>query len=422
MSLFNGIHLFDHIGAWRCAVYAADIGFCLAPPRESTVQSLVTYINSGSSASEAWENVFRTSMPSTVAEHAQMRQALHPKPKRLAKMLASWFEHHKALRARPFTTFEALATRLQALAVNTSPDIVKQLLATFGHGCRAERVQDVLLHEHHMDLATSAALTCLVILATALAPQHPVVPPASCGSLTPRPTSWSNVPQVARVQTEAGLPVLASAQPYAVLCYASRTGHASVRIVSEHGEESQFDVHLPVDEQPLWLSHLSSAPTGSPSGHNQLVVGCKRHVGLVSTDASSVAWTPRAPLPSSNYCEKFQQYIVWQHAGKLLAIHLQNTCLLEDEEEVHELCIRNAHAGVAACGNVVYSNSTALFMLPPEFKQTIAAVHGVTHEVVDVFTSAGDWWRVHVPTMSAHVVGLDIYPGTVVDVCAFISS
>lgn len=414
-SLFTGVNLFDHVGAWRCAIFATDAGLQFKSTRESIVDGLRKLLQEGTQERDAWQQVFRTHMSPVLVEHAELRRHVNTKPKHVAKMLASWFENYQALQSKPFTSFHTLAQRLQALASTAPRDTVEHVFATPTKN--AEQVQHALVREHGVELALSSAITCLVVLAQQVG-KHPAVP-FVCGSLTPAPVTWSNVPVIKQVETETGLPAPFQNSWYAILCYTPGAEQATIRVLCERGEEKRLDVQLPAGTKPLWLSTVSSAPSSSSTSMQQLVIGCTSHVGLVQSDGSHTSWTSRDTLPLSNHCEKMNQYVAWQQGNKLFAIHVQNTCLLEDEEEVHQLCLRHVQTGVAACNNVVYSNGMALFMLPPDYQLNVAAVHRLSHDTVDVFTTVGDWWRVHVPTLSAYVVGLDIYPSVVVDACVF---
>lgn len=410
-ALFNGVNLLDHLGVWRCAVYATDLRLHLQPIQDVHVPTLLQCLNEGRTETDAWFHAFGAPMPFVLSDHLEIRRSMVPKSKHVAKLLTSWFSNYQALRSKPFTMSNILAQRLQAFAV-TVPVLQVQQLVSLG-GPTAEHVQRLLV-DQHVDLPVSAALTCLVML-TANMQQRPVLLFPVAGSLTSPPASWSNVPVIQTVDTETGLPLLSSSTSYAVVCHTVGTTEATIRTVSERGESMRSAVELLPAETPVWITQFSSAP----SARQQLVVGCKEHVGLFPMDGSTITWTRRDILPTSNHCEKIQQYVVWQRSNKLFAIHLENTCVLEDAEEVHELCVQHVQSNVAACRNVVYSAGVALFMLPPESQQIIVAVHRISPDTVDVFTKQGDWWRVHVPTLSAHVVGLDIYPSTIVDACFY---
>jgi hypothetical protein len=396
--LLSSTALASRFTCWELALLAVETSFHMHVHDE--LYTAIQHVD----ADKAWTRVTGFVMPPEVRAYSATFA-----PPKAGKAVARVFHAYTALKARSAYKQELLQ-RVRALASALPPDDVQQL----GRAYSAHTFLDTWVQLHGaqtLDRAARAAAACLL---------H-VLPrtfqlPAVVGDLTPEPVCWDDVPVITRVLTDAAMPVLSCGNQYAVLCHSAVQGSSTIQMLhASVGHTRSIAVDVDRAHHPVWLARAKQL----------FVVGCTdcvlRQVAPAATDVQWVVDVPddgAALLPARNHLVKVKDYVIWQTAGtrEVRGMRVDGMYVVEDSEEELGQLVSAKQRPVAARGSTVFSDARPLFQLPDTTQQTVVAVHSPTAEYVDVFTNVGDWWRVHVPTLTAHVVGLDLHSDRVIDV------
>lgn len=391
----TGAQLQAHLGLWNTAVLAADMHDLPPQPSKEKVQALKALLHSDVNTDEAWWRMCGFRMPTEVKTHLAMRQRMKPSVQRkreLARLLTLWMQNGAALQSDG-TKFDDVARRLTAFTTLLSAADVRGLHP----GDSVCDTQARLLPHFTFDWALSAS-----VAAWLHTPAH-VVNVAAVGSVTPLPALWS-APTVVSIQTDTPMPLCEGVNKYGVLV---SDGHEA-RIVSvhaQHGHLVTVEVTLPPQphQLPLWVTRH----------RKQWTIGYDTMVG-----APAGPWCVHAELPPKGALTKLGGVLVWRSDDVLCAFDVDTGEVVRDG--VQQLLVDHAFLEVGAQDRTVFANGKCLFALPDWYNDSIVAVNKCCHDMVDVFSARGDWWRVCLPNLEATVVGLDTGRAMrVIDVCVY---
>lgn len=406
-TLMRAENVEAHLSRWELAVFASDLHLFLVDDEEGGTPFTPLLLEQGKTEQEAWLLVTGSVMPAAVQSHWAVRKRMSrqlAKPKHAARTLHRWLMNYRQLKQKPYTSMQLLSQRLQAFALVVPPDEIASLAPQATTWDTVVHMIDVF----QQDWATAASVTVLLHLMRAMQTEKP----AFVGSLTPVPSTWPTIPTLTRVYTDQPLPRSEGVNRYAVLFQTRQA--VSVAIVSSHiGQECEWRVPLRRQHEPKWVMKRGDG----------VGVGSQGAVTVVEGGVASEWRTDEQP--QTRVMTKLDNMLVWAEKGELHGLTLSSMQLVADTSEVQRRLLDDARTAVCACvdKNIVFCNGAVLFRLPPLVEQRVVAVQRSSVQLVDVFTSVGDWWRVNVDTLEAVVVGLDLPRGAqIVDVCVYESS
>ena len=403
-AALTGTALRDHVGKWNVAVLASDV-FEFLNADDATLKALRQLLEKHVDAEEAWWRVSGSRMHADVKSHLDLRLRMKPglhKPLALAHLLARWMGNASHLDASPSAAYDHVAKRLCAFGALLS-SLRVSAVAVQPSVCQTQASLLPLLTYEWALAASMAAL--LHVLPTAAAPTHMHLAPM-VGSVT-APATHEGV-ELVDVTTGTLLPVEANGcNKYGVLV-ATLAGDASILVChASRGQVEEIQVVRPQSEEPRWVTR----------SNKHWLVGFASLVG-----APAGPWTVHASLPLSGPMSKMGNVVVWRGDTGLLAFDgEQNQVVgLDDQAALQSLLVERAHTAVGAQGKCVFAEGVPLFRLPDAYTDMIACVSKSSATCVDVFTLRGDWWRVHVPSRTASVVGLGLASNArIVDTCVY---
>lgn len=398
MCTVTGEQLEQHVGKWNVAALASDLHE-LVQPAQQVIDALHTLLKQNVDVAAAWWQVTGTVFPPDLVAHLKLRTRLKPvlqQPHACSRELAKWYANGQALDARGSAGYSHIATRMRAFtALLTGTE-----LKGFRPAASVIDTQVSLLPYFAYDWCLAACVSASLHVPPMRDESGPLAP--LVGSPSARPTHAGA--QLLSVSADNMLPLEGGVSRYGVLC-TGPDGTACILGVSAASgqvESVQFDV-LP-EEPPVWIVRYE----------REWVVGYATRVGPVHGP-----WTMPASLPFAGPVAKLGDVVVWKAGHRLSGYDLEEQSDVE-HELLTKLLVDRADCLVAAQGKCVFTEGVALFDLPEEYTDVCAGVHRARNNFVDVFTTRGDWWRVHVPSLSATVVGVGVPCGYVVkDTCVY---
>lgn len=398
MRTLTGEELQRHVGKWNVAVLASDMHELVAPAKQVT-HALRALLDNDVDVAPAWWQVTGTVMPPEIVAHIKMRTRLKPvlnKPHRAARLLAHWYANGRELEARGVDGYNHIAARMRAFTALLTRSELHGLV----RASSVSHTQASLLPHFAYDWCLAGCVSAFLHVlppAAAVHALHPLVGSPTCVPAHP------GSPLVS-VSADEQLPLEGGASVYGVLCTSAHQGACILVVGAAAGQTETVQLPVPTAEMPVWLTRYS----------DEWVVGYPTRVG-----PARGPWSVHAGLPSAGPVAKFAGLAVWKDAHGLRGYDVEQGSVVEDAV-LHNLLVDRAHCLLGAQGKCVFAEGVPLFELPEEYTDVCAGVHRAKRDFVDVFTSRGDWWRVHVPTLSATVVGLDVPRGYVVkDTCVY---